>query len=70
MITILRVLLLIAGAFLVISGSFFALQGAGIIMWPADSFMLADASWILYGLLIAAMGAALIYASRRIGRTV
>ena len=68
--SILRTLLFIAGAFLVVAGSFFALQGAGVIMWPADSFMLANSSWITNGLLIALVGAVLIFVSRRIGRSV
>ena len=56
---------LIVGVMLLIPGLFFAAQGAGIIMWPADSFMLANHSWVLYGGLIAAGGASLIWWSRR-----
>ena len=50
-----KLVLTILGAFLVFSGLFWALQGAGIIMWPAESFMLADRNWILYGLCTAAV---------------
>ena len=60
-----RAIALIVGVLLLIPGLFFALQGAGIIMWPADSFMLAKSAWVLYGGLIAAAGAALIWWSRR-----
>ena len=60
-----RLVLTILGAFLVFSGLFWALQGAGIIMWPAESFMLADRHWILYGLITAAVGALLIWRVRR-----
>ncbi len=67
---ILRTLLFIVGLVLVVFGSFFALQGAGVIMWPADSFMLANSSWITNGLVIALAGAVMILVSRRIGRTV
>lgn len=34
-------------------------QGAGLIMWPASSFMLAQREWILWGGLLAALGALL-----------
>lgn len=56
------------GALLILSGLFWALQGAGIIMWPAQSFMLARDSWIFYGLGTAAAGAALILLARRAPR--
>ena len=64
----LRVILGIIGAFALIAGSFFTLQGLGIIMWPADSFMLAEQKWVLYGALIAAAGALIIVLARRVGR--
>ena len=60
-----RILLRVLGAFLIFSGLFWALQGAGIIMWPAQSFMLAHGQWILYGLITAAVGALLIWLARR-----
>ena len=60
-----RLVLTVLGAFLVFSGLFWSLQGAGIIMWPAESFMLAQSQWILYGLITAAVGAALIWLGRR-----
>ena len=64
----LRIIVSIFGVFLLVAGSFFTLQGLGIIMWPADSFMLAEQKWVLYGALIAASGALLIVLARRIGR--
>ena len=60
-----RLVLTVLGAFLVFSGLFWSLQGAGIIMWPAESFMLAQSQWILYGLITAAVGAALVWLGRR-----
>ena len=64
----LRIIISIFGAFLLVAGSFFTLQGLGIIMWPPESFMLAEQKWVLYGALIAAAGALLIMLARRIGR--
>ena len=49
-----------AGMFLVAMGTLFALQGAGLLMWPADSFMLAQKPWVLRGLAVAASGAAIL----------
>lgn len=63
--TILRTVLMILGGLMAFSGLFWALQGAGIIMWPASSFMLANRSWIGYGLATAALGIVLILLARR-----
>ncbi len=60
-----KLVLQILGGLLVFSGLFWALQGAGIIMWPAESFMLAQDQWILYGLITAAVGGVLIWWARR-----
>ena len=61
-----RMIAKILGALLAFAGVFFALQGAGVIMWPADSFMLAASVWVTYGLIIAVVGALLFWwGSRR-----
>ena len=60
-----KLVLQIIGALLLISGLFWELQGAGIIMWPAESFMLAQSRWVLYGLITAAAGLGLIWVARR-----
>lgn len=60
-----RGLLTALGALLIAAGSLFALQGAGIVMWPAESFMLREASWVTYGIAIALVGVALLALARR-----
>ena len=60
-----KTLALIAGIILLAFGLLFAGQGSGIILWPASSFMLAARGWVVYGLGIAAVGAALLWWSRR-----
>jgi hypothetical protein len=40
-------------------------QGAGLIMWPASSFMLAQKIWILWGGVLAATGAGLLVLAQR-----
>lgn len=61
---LLRILYMVLGGLMVFSGLFWALQGLGIIMWPPDSFMLADPHWTVYGLIWAAIGAGLIWVLR------
>ena len=62
------VMLRAAGMFLVALGLIWMLQGAGLLDWPANSFMLAERSWITRGLLTAAAGAGLLGWSLRSGR--
>lgn len=40
-------------------------QGAGLIMWPASSFMLAQQVWIIWGGVLALIGVGLLLLSRR-----
>lgn len=61
---ILRLLYMVWGGLMIFSGLFWALQGLGIIMWPKESFMLADRAWTLYGLIWASFGAGLIWLLR------
>lgn len=56
------------GTALIVFGILWALQGLGILMWPADSFMLAQREWGLYGAIAAGIGAVLVWVSTRIGR--
>lgn len=57
------------GGLLFVAGVFFALQGAGVIMWPAESFMLANREWVSKGLIIALAGAAVLLISRRMAKS-
>ena len=61
---VLRIFYMVWGGLMVFSGLFWALQGLGIIMWPPESFMLADRAWTLYGVITAAFGAGLIWVLR------
>lgn len=65
---ILKLILQVFGVALILSGGLWALQGLGIVMWPAESFMLADRSWAIYGTITAAIGAILLWGSGRVGR--
>jgi hypothetical protein len=56
--------LTVIGFFLLAMGLLWMGQGAGIIRWPAESFMISQSQWIYYGggtvlvgLIIAIVGA-------------
>ena len=63
---IVRLALLIIGCLVALVGLIWAGQGAGIIQYPADSFMISQTPWVYRGLGAAAVGAVLIFVSRRI----
>jgi len=58
---VVKVLAVVIGTLLVIFGGLFTLQGLGLVMWPADSFMLAQPSWVLYGGIIVVVGVLLLW---------
>jgi hypothetical protein len=61
-----KIVLMLLGVIALLAGLLFAGQGAGIITWPQTSFMIDNATWILYGLVLAGIGLVLIgLASRR-----
>jgi LPXTG-motif cell wall-anchored protein len=60
-----RLVLTIAGAACAAMGGLWFLQGAGIVHWPASSFMLDQRIWMLWGGLLALLGVGLIWRSRR-----
>lgn len=60
-----RAALIAAGVILILAGGLWTLQGLGLVMWPAESFMLADRNWAVYGLLTVLAGAAMIWLARR-----
>jgi hypothetical protein len=58
-----------AGLFLVVMGIIWVLQGAGLLDWPANSFMLGQSQWMRYGATLAGLGAGLIWLAGRLGRS-
>jgi hypothetical protein len=57
--------LTIIGAALLAMGVLWALQGAGVIRWPAESFMIDARPWIYYGAVTALVGLVLLIVVRR-----
>jgi uncharacterized membrane protein len=60
-----KTLLTFIGYLLLAMGLFWACQGAGIIRWPAESFMISQFQWVYYGGATAAVGLVLIIFARR-----
>jgi membrane protein implicated in regulation of membrane protease activity len=60
-----RMLLTALGVLMVLMGLLWVGQGAGLIRWPADSFMIGVSDWTWRGALFALGGLLLIWAGRR-----
>ena len=60
-----RFVLMVFGMAFMLSGGLWTLQGLGIVTWPADSFMLADRTWAIYGGLTFLLGAFLFWRGTR-----
>lgn len=60
-------ILRILGVLALLMGLLWMGQGAGLIMWPASSFMLEQKIWILWGGALALVGAGLLFLAQRRG---
>lgn len=60
-----RAVRLIIGLLMAAMGGLWFLQGAGIVHWPASSFMLDQRIWMLWGALLALAGLAVAFWQRR-----
>ncbi|WP_298189043.1 hypothetical protein [Novosphingobium sp.] len=58
-------ILRVIGLLALLMGLLWMGQGAGLIMWPASSFMLEQKVWILWGGVLAAVGAGLLLLAQR-----
>ena len=56
-------IIFVLGVVVTAIGALFALQGAGIVRWPAESFMVGTRGWIEYGIAIAMIGLGLMLAA-------
>lgn len=65
---VLRAIVLVVGVLLILAGGLWTLQGLGLVMWPAESFMLADRKWAVNGALTVLAGLVLVWLSRRRAR--
>ena len=58
-------IVLILGVVCTLVGLLWIGQGAGVVTWPASSFMIAQQRWIYYGACLAFIGLMLIGFGRR-----
>lgn len=65
---VVRIAAIIIGTLMLVMGLLWIGQGTGLIMWPAESFMLAERKWAVNGVVLALAGAAVILMGRRVGR--
>jgi len=60
-----KTVLTVVGYAVLAMGLFWACQGAGIIRWPADSFMISQFQWVYYGGATALAGLLIVIFARR-----
>jgi hypothetical protein len=60
-----KTLFTIIGAALLAMGVLWACQGAGLIRWPAESFMIDARQWVSYGTGTALVGLGILVLTRR-----
>lgn len=60
-----RTLFLVIGVIALLVGLVWTGQGAGLIQWPAQSFMINQSQWMWYGASTAFGGLLLIFISRK-----
>jgi hypothetical protein len=65
-----RLVVLIVGIIALLMGLLWVGQGAGLIHWPASSFMIDQRPWVARGAILAVVGLVIIGISRvRAGRS-
>ncbi|MET3826073.1 putative membrane protein [Sphingomonas sp. PvP055] len=60
-----KTLVALVGVLATLMGLLWIGQGLGLVHWPASSFMIAQTQWAVYGAVLAAIGLAAIWWSRR-----
>jgi hypothetical protein len=60
-----KIVMRVIGVFALLMGLLWIGQGFGLVMWPSSSFMLEQKIWALWGTVLAAIGALLIWRARR-----
>lgn len=63
-----RLALILFGGTLAALGALWALQGLGVLLWPAESAMIAQREWALYGGIAIVFGLLIAWLASRIGR--
>lgn len=61
----LKIIAFVLGILAVAMGLLWVGQGTGVVMWPAESFMLADRAWAVRGAILAAVGCIVVWLALR-----
>lgn len=61
----LRIAAFLLGLLAIVMGLLWVGQGTGVIMWPAESFMLADRTWAVRGAILTVVGGIVVWLARR-----
>ena len=62
---VLRIVAFTLGLLAIAMGLLWLGQGTGVVMWPEESFMLADRTWAIRGAILAAVGCIVVWLARR-----
>ncbi|MEE4450058.1 hypothetical protein [Novosphingobium resinovorum] len=60
-----RILALLLGLLAICAGLFVAFQGTGVLKWPHDSIMVGQRAWAIRGVVLAMVGAIVVWLARR-----
>jgi hypothetical protein len=63
-----KIALLVFGVAALLMGLLWVGQGAGLIHWPASSFMLDERPWVARGAMLAVVGMVILFAASRMRR--
>ncbi|EIZ80283.1 hypothetical protein WSK_1075 [Novosphingobium sp. Rr 2-17] len=56
---------MVVGVLAIAMGLLWLGQGTGVIMWPAESFMLDERAWAVRGAILATVGGIMVWLARR-----
>ncbi|MFC0203892.1 hypothetical protein [Novosphingobium soli] len=60
-----RFLAMILGLLAIALGLLWVGQGTGVVLWPEDSFMLADRGWAVRGAVLVVVGGIVVWLARK-----
>ncbi|HKT86284.1 MAG TPA: hypothetical protein VJQ77_09390 [Novosphingobium sp.] len=61
----LKIIAFVLGVLAIAMGLLWVGQGTGVVMWPADSFMLANRTWAIRGAILSAVGCIVVWLALR-----
>ena len=65
MVLFIRICAMVLGGLSIAMGLLWLGQGTGVVMWPAESFMLDERPWAIRGAILAFVGGIIVWLARR-----